>query len=119
MSEPVSRKNAERYEWGQNNQGRFCEGWHLVRGEELSIIEERMTPGSEEQRHFHTRSRQFFYVLAGQLTIELEGICYSLTALEGLEIPPGIPHQVTNLSGEDVRFLVISQFPTHSDRQPA
>ena len=53
MSEVISAANAEHYRWGE-----VCEGWHLVRAAGLSVIEERMPPGSKEQRHWHERSRQ-------------------------------------------------------------
>jgi mannose-6-phosphate isomerase-like protein (cupin superfamily) len=114
MSAPVSIAGAEHYTWGE-----ACDGWHLVRDTSLSVIEERMPPGTEEQRHLHHRSRQFFYVLAGELTMELAGLHHQLIAGTGLEILPGRPHQAINNSGEDVRFLVISQPPSHGDRQPA
>jgi mannose-6-phosphate isomerase-like protein (cupin superfamily) len=110
---PVSRENAEHYHWGE-----ACDGWHLLRSEQLSVIEERMPPGTREQRHFHTRSRQFFYVLAGELTIELAGEHHVLIAGQGLEIPPHMPHQALNQSNEEIRFLVISQPPSHGDRIP-
>lgn len=113
MTSPVSAENAERYTWGE-----VCDGWHLVRDGGLSVIEERMPPGSHEQRHFHARSWQFFYVLAGELTIEVCGTHHSLTAGVGLEVAPGEPHQAVNYSDNDVRFLVISQPPSHGDRQP-
>jgi mannose-6-phosphate isomerase-like protein (cupin superfamily) len=111
MTVPVSVENAEHYIWGE-----VCDGWHLVRGEALSVIEERMPPGSEEQRHFHVRARQFFYVLAGELTMELAGQLHSIAAGCGLEIAPGEPHQAMNKTNQDVRFLVISQPPSHGDR---
>lgn len=114
MSAPVNTEVAEHYEWGE-----VCDGWHLLRDESLSVIEERMPAGAKEKRHFHLRSRQFFYVLAGELTIELVERRHSLTAGHGLEIAPGKPHQVLNQSAQDVRFLVISQPPSHGDRQPA
>jgi mannose-6-phosphate isomerase-like protein (cupin superfamily) len=34
--------------------------------EDLSVIEERMPPGTAGQRHRHQRSRQFFFVLEGE-----------------------------------------------------
>jgi hypothetical protein len=34
---PISRETAEHYVWGGT-----CDGWHLVRSLELSIIQERM-----------------------------------------------------------------------------
>lgn len=113
MNEPVSAANAEHYVWGN-----ICDGWHLLRGETLSVIDERMPSGSAEQRHFHGRSLQFFYVLEGELTMEVNGLHYSLQARQGLEIAPGLSHQALNRSGADARFLVISQPPSHGDRQP-
>jgi len=113
MTAPVSKGNAEHYVWGG-----VCDGWHLLRTEGLSVIEERMPPGAQEQRHFHSRTTQFFYVLVGELTMELAGQHSLLTAGHGLEIAPGEPHQAVNKSQEDVRFLIISQPPSHSDRQP-
>ena len=114
MSAPISRENAEHYTWGE-----VCDGWHLVRSENLSVIEEQMPPGAQEQRHFHTRSRQFFYVLSGELTMEVAGVHHLLTAGQGLEISPGEPHQALNQAVREVRFLVISQPPSRGDRQPA
>jgi quercetin dioxygenase-like cupin family protein len=111
---PVSVATAEHYVWGEG-----CDGWHLVRSAELSVIEERMPPGAMEQRHCHARSRQFFYVLAGELTMELDGAVHTLDAGVGLEIAPGLAHQAMNRSGQDARFLVTSCPPSHGDRIPA
>ncbi len=54
MTNPISVANAEHYTWGAN-----CDGWHLVRTPELSVIQERVPPGGRETRHLHTRARQF------------------------------------------------------------
>jgi mannose-6-phosphate isomerase-like protein (cupin superfamily) len=113
VNSPVSVKNAEHYVWGE-----ACDGWHLLRRNGLSVIEERMPPGTREQRHLHIRSRQFFYVIVGALTMELSGQHYLLTAGTGLEIAPSEPHQALNKSDKEVRFIVISQPPSHEDRQP-
>jgi mannose-6-phosphate isomerase-like protein (cupin superfamily) len=107
----VSRVKAEHYTWGDG-----CDGWHLVRTEALAVIEERMPPGTEERRHLHRRARQFFYVLAGELTLEVEGEEHRLGANQGLEIAPEQAHQAFNRGDEDVRFLVTSQPPSHGDR---
>lgn len=107
----ISTDTAERYTWGQG-----CDGWHLVRTAELSVIEERMPPGTSEVRHYHVRARQFFYVLEGELTMEVEGAVHTLRAGEGVEIAPGQAHQAFNRSGAAVRFLVTSQPPSHGDR---
>ncbi len=107
----ISTESAAHYNWGDG-----CDGWHLVRGDALSVIEERMPSGTAERRHFHERSRQFFYVLAGELTMELDGTEQLLSAGEGLEIAPGFAHRAFNRGAQDVRFLVVSQPPSHGDR---
>lgn len=112
--DPVSHACAEHYTWGQG-----CDGWHLLKGDDLSVIEERMPPGTEELRHRHARSRQFFYVLAGEAELELEGRAHRLGAGQGLHVPPGLAHQMRNRSAADVRFLVVSAPRAHGDREAA
>ena len=119
MSEPVSADTAEHYNWSDITRGGICDGWHLVRNEALSVIEERMPPSTSEQRHWHRNARQFFYVLEGELTMAFDDRTVVLTARQGIEIAPGVPHQAKNTSGADVRFLVISQPPGQGDRQTA
>ena len=111
----ISRANAEHYVWGGAD-GTMCDGWHLVRTAEMSVIEERMPAGASERRHWHERARQFFHVLAGALTMEADGAEWVLGAGEGVEIAPGVAHQAMNRSGEDVRFTVTSVPPSHGDR---
>ena len=111
MTSPVSTANAEHYVWGGN-----CEGWHLVRAAALSVIEERMPPDAREVRHRHAHARQFFYVLSGTLTIEVEGTRHRLDRGTGMELPPGTAHQALNESDDAVEFLVVSSPPSHGDR---
>ena len=108
---PTSAATAERYAWGDG-----CDGWHLVRADGLSVIEERMPAGASEARHAHGRARQFFYVLAGALRVEVEGDELALGPGAGVEVAPGLAHQVTNPGPGDARFLVVSQPPSHGDR---
>jgi len=107
----ISIENAERYTWGEG-----CDGWHLVRTAAVSVIQERMPAGTREQRHFHQRARQFFYVLEGELTMEIEGSLTVLAAGQGVEIAPGVEHQAINASAADVWFTVTSVPPSHGDR---
>lgn len=107
----VSTANAQHYHWGQS-----CGGWHLLALDELSVIEERMPSGSFEQRHRHMRARQFFYVLEGELTIELEGETNRLHRGDGLHVPPGSAHQVRNDGASVARFVVVSSPKSHGDR---
>ena len=105
------RDLAEHYVWGNG-----CDGWHLVKESGLSVMEERMPPGTAEIRHYHRRARQFFYVLSGQAAMEVGGETFTLARGCGMEVAPGVPHQIRNESGEPLEFLVISQPPSHGDR---
>jgi mannose-6-phosphate isomerase-like protein (cupin superfamily) len=110
-TDPIHIANAEHYTWGSQ-----CDGWHLVRAPGLSVIQERVPPGGHEQRHAHTHARQFFFVLAGQAVLEVAGQAHVLGPQTGLEVPPGVPHQLRNESRAVVSFLVVSQPPSHGDR---
>lgn len=116
MSEPpqpvVSSDTTPPYPWGTG-----CLGWHLVQAGALSVIEEEMPPGTEDVRHRHLRSLQFFYVLHGSLIIESAGVRHQLSSHSGMEVPPMTAHQVRNESDDDVDFLVISSPPSHDDRE--
>jgi quercetin dioxygenase-like cupin family protein len=107
----VDTGNARHYVWGG-----ACDGWHLLEGEDLSVIEERVPPGAAEVRHRHQRARQFFYVLDGEATLELQGTRHVLRKGEGLHVPPGAAHRLLNESSGDIRFLVVSAPKGHGDR---
>lgn len=107
----ISKENAEHYIWGDQ-----CDGWHLVKNKDLSVIHERMPKNSSEVKHYHQQARQFFFVLSGTATIEVNGEQILLNQQEGLEIPPLTSHQMMNNSDKDVEFLVISQPTSRGDR---
>ena len=111
MTSPTSTADAPHYVWGGT-----CDGWHLVRAAALSVIEERMPSGTREARHRHAHARQFFYVLTGTLTLEVEGTRHRLGPRTGIELPPGTAHQALNESDAEVEFLVVSTPPSHGDR---
>jgi quercetin dioxygenase-like cupin family protein len=99
----ISTDTAEHYPWGEAS-----DGWHLLRDPNLSVLEEHMPPGAAELRHRHSRARHFFYVLAGEVMLQLDGAQHVLRVGQGLHVPPGSTHQMHNLSDVEARFLVIS-----------
>lgn len=109
---PININNAEHYVWGE-----VCDGWHLLKRDRVSIIQERVPSGRAEVRHFHHRSQQFFFILEGQATIEVGDERVVLNRHEGVEVAPGVPHQFRNDSNAEVIFLVISVPPSHGDRE--
>lgn len=107
----ISKSNAEHYIWGNQ-----CDGWHLVKANDLSIIQERMPAKTSEVRHYHQFSRQFFFILSGVATIEVNGERIQLHPMEGIEVPPLIPHQIFNEVEHDLEFIVTSQPNSKGDR---
>jgi quercetin dioxygenase-like cupin family protein len=112
VSGVVSAASAPHYAWGDG-----CDGWHLLRSGTLSVIQERMPPGTAEVRHRHAKAQQLFFVLAGALAIEVEGEVRRLGPRDALHVPPGARHLVRNDGAADAEFLVISQPPSHDDRE--
>lgn len=107
----IAKENAEHYTWGEG-----CDGWYLMNRPDMLIIHEKMPPDTREKRHYHAVSRQFFFVLQGVLTMELEGRQHDIAAQQGIEIPPQSKHQAMNRSVNPVEFLVISHPTPRGDR---
>jgi mannose-6-phosphate isomerase-like protein (cupin superfamily) len=111
MTTPINITNAEHYVWGA-----VCNGWHLVKTPQLSVIQERVPPHAAETRHSHQVAQQFFYILSGTATFEYDGDTMILNPGDGVHVPPGTVHQFRNESDAEVVFLVISMPPSHGDR---
>ena len=111
MTTSISRKTAEHYTWGGD-----CDGWHLLKMPGMSVIQERMPPGRSENSHYHQRSHQFFYVLAGEAMLEVSGIVVRMKPGEGCSVEPQTSHVLKNEGSIDLDFLVISVPPSHGDR---
>lgn len=107
----VSKDNAEHYVWGEQ-----CNGWHLVKSEKLSVIQETVPPGSFEVKHYHHHAEQFFYVLSGVASIEVDGNLQVLKPQMGIHVPAGAVHQVMNKGSEMLEILVTSTPKSHGDR---
>jgi mannose-6-phosphate isomerase-like protein (cupin superfamily) len=107
----ISTDNAEHYTWGQQ-----CHGWHLVKTEQLSVIQECVPMGSSEVRHYHRKVEQFFYILSGIASLELDGTQHTLVAGQGLHVSAGLAHRLSNDHKQDLVFIVTSTPPSHGDR---
>lgn len=107
----ISTENAEHYNWGGQ-----CDGWHLLKSNSLSMIQERMPPGTAEELHYHAVAQQVFYILSGTATFEVEGERTSLQASQSIHVAPNTKHRILNDDSVDLHFLVISEPKAHGDR---
>ena len=106
-----SKESSEHYTWGQN-----CDGWHLLKTNSLSIIQERMPPHTSEALHYHQKAQQFFFILAGKATFEIEGEVFEVESNEGCHVEAHKNHKIKNEGPDDLHFLVISEPKAHGDR---
>lgn len=111
MSIPISKTTADHYLWAK-----VCDGWRLANSQGLSVIEEKVPAGASEDRHYHEHARQFFYILSGVATFEIDGREFLIPANSGIEVAPGLRHKFMNRSSDDVCFLVISAPSIQGDR---
>lgn len=111
MADIICQHNAEHYIWGGD-----CDGWHLLKSPALSVIQERVPPGRREVRHYHQHAHQFFYVLSGIATLEVDGRILKVGPRQGCSVPPKVPHQLSNEEAEDLEFVVVSAPLSHGDR---
>jgi mannose-6-phosphate isomerase-like protein (cupin superfamily) len=108
----MSKQTAPSSTWGDN-----CQGWTLVAAERLHMMQERMPPQTNEIRHVHDHTHQFYYMLTGEALVQVADQTELLRAGEGVQIPPGAPHQLRNPSHTTLEFLVVSSAPPRNDRR--
>jgi mannose-6-phosphate isomerase-like protein (cupin superfamily) len=107
----IDTNTAPHYIWEEH-----CDGWHFMDIAGLSVIREKMPPGTREKKHYHQNSNQFFYILNRLATFEISGNTYNVRPQQGISIPLGMIHCIANEETYDLDFLVISQPKSHGDR---
>ena len=111
MKSIIDISTAEKYEWSEQ-----CFGQHLLKSEQLSVIQERVDPGKSEIRHYHKVGKQFFFILSGSAVIEIEGTEYNLSAFQGIPVEPLENHTFKNTSSAVVEFIVVTSPKLENDR---
>lgn len=107
----VNTDNAEHYTWGND-----CDGWHLLNNDNLSVIQERMPPGTAEVYHYHNNAQQVFYILQGEAVFTIDEKEMIAAKGDSLHVSPHIVHKIENRSADELLFLVISNPRSHGDR---
>ena len=75
-----------------------------------------MPAGSSEVLHYHQFAQQFFLVLKGIATFEIEGESIEIKQQEGIQIKAGWKHRIINNTLKDIEFILCSQPSTINDR---
>ena len=79
-----------------------------------SLAEARVPSGEATQRHYHRIAEEFYFILEGRGTIEIEGDSRSVGPGDAILIPPGAWHTIA--ADEALRFLCCCAPPyAHED----
>ena len=111
MIKKISIQDAPYFTWGEKG-----DGWFLAKNQHAVIIQECMQPHTSEIRHYHKATWQFFYILSGIATIEIDGNYVELIKGEGIEIPVSLPHNIMNKSDNELTYILISVPNLEGDR---
>ncbi|MFZ4775722.1 MAG: cupin domain-containing protein [Terrimicrobiaceae bacterium] len=77
-----------------------------------SLAEAVVPVGTSTCRHHHKASEEFYFILDGKGTMEIDGTVQEIGPGDAILIPPGAWHQIT--AGETLRFLCCCA-PPYSD----
>jgi len=81
-----------------------------------SLAEARLPPGSSTQEHYHARTEEIYFILAGEARMRIEGEVADVKAGDAIAIPPGKKHKLWNQGRDTLKLLCCcSQSYEHSD----
>ena len=79
-----------------------------------SLAEARVPSGTSTQRHYHRLSEEFYFILEGRGTMEIDGESREVAHGDAILIPSGAWHTIT--AHEALRFLCCCAPPySHDD----
>lgn len=70
-----------------------------------SLAEARVAPGQTTQPHYHPQTEEIYYILQGQGRMRIDSECRDVGPGDAIAIPPGSPHQITNIGEQTLIFL--------------
>ncbi len=81
-----------------------------------SLAEASLPPGTATERHYHKVSEELYFILEGKALMEMNGDTREVQPGDGILIPPGVWHQITASSDQNVTFLCCCAPPyAHED----
>lgn len=81
-------------------------------GGSWEAIHQRVSPGGGSPLHT-LASDKLFVVLAGELTLVIDGVDHLATAGASATVPAGVPHRFENRSDEPAELLVVTSGGGH------
>lgn len=70
-----------------------------------SLAEARLPPAASTTPHYHPRTEEIYYILAGRGRMRIGEETAAVGPGDAIAIPPGSTHQITNTGDETLVFL--------------
>jgi mannose-6-phosphate isomerase-like protein (cupin superfamily) len=70
-----------------------------------SLAEATLVPGAATEPHYHPVTEEIYYILRGTGRMQIGDQIRMVGLGDGIGIPPGAPHRITNTGNEDLVFL--------------
>lgn len=70
-----------------------------------SLAEARLLPGLSTEEHYHARTEEIYYILTGSGQMVIDGENREVKKHDGIAIPPGTKHKITNTGDGGLIFL--------------
>lgn len=64
-----------------------------------------LAPGERVVEHYHPYSDEYLFAVAGEVTVDLDGVAHSLRADQGVMIPRNMRHRVRNTGAVTARIV--------------
>ncbi|HYN84726.1 MAG TPA: cupin domain-containing protein [Pyrinomonadaceae bacterium] len=72
-----------------------------------SLAEEILPAGAEVGRHFHARTEEIYYILAGAGVMTVAGEAREVAAGDAVYIPRGAAHTLRNTGAQAMKILLV------------
>lgn len=70
-----------------------------------SLAEARLPVAARTVAHYHPKTEEIYYILAGTGRMQIGEDIRAVGPGDAIAIPPGSPHQITNIASQELRFL--------------
>ena len=70
-----------------------------------SLAEARVKPRQTTEEHYHIETEEIYYILQGKGCMVIDGEDRDVKVFDGIAIPPGARHKITNIGDDDLVFL--------------
>lgn len=88
----------------------------LYTGHNLQLVLMALTPGQDIGMETHATHDQFFRIEKGRGEVVIDGVRHRIKGGDGLIVPAGATHNVTNTGEKPLRLYTIYGPPNHVDK---